>query len=84
MTDKIVSLRGGTVLGGEPSDALVEYLEDLLEQARSGHVVGIAAATVESSGVASYAVVGRVGGFGLSGALACAQHLLCETNIGRD
>ena len=83
MTDKIVSMRGGSVLGGEPSDTLVKYLEDLLEQARSGHVVGIAAATVEASGVASYSIVGRVGGFGLSGALACAQHLLCETNIGR-
>ena len=44
MTDKIVSLRGGSVLGGEPSDTLVKYLEDLLEQARSGHVVGVAAA----------------------------------------
>ena len=84
MTDKIVSLRGGTVLGGEPSDTLVGYLEDLLEQARSGHVVGIAGATVEASGVASYTVVGRVGGFGLSGALACAQQVLCEVNVGRD
>lgn len=79
---KVVSLNGDAVVeaAGEPSPALIARLEDLLEQARSGEVQGIAYAALHADRLASFAVAGRVGGYAMMGALTMAQDALVRVN----
>lgn len=44
MSDKVVSLSGEPVYTGKPSAAVIELLEEWLEKARSGEIVGVALA----------------------------------------
>lgn len=41
MTSPVVSLRGEPIWSGTPNTDLVEHLEQLLEQARSGEIGGV-------------------------------------------
>jgi hypothetical protein len=83
MIDNIVALTGRPVGAptGEPDRFLVEVLEDLLERAKSGQIVGMAAVFLEHDGQSAYDIVGRVGGFTMAGALAAAVHTVNAYNV---
>lgn len=82
---KIVSIHGGPLPGatGEPSKALIEFLEAELERARSGETIGMAAATLDKDRVGGFAIVGHVGGFSMVGALECVRHRLADVALGQ-
>ena len=63
---------------GTVSENLVRWLEDMLERAKSGEIVGMVAAYEypSASGTirpASYSVVGYVDSYSIVGALECAK-----------
>lgn len=57
---KVVSLRGGEIkVPYEPRPAVIETLEELLEMARSGEVVGIAAVCVHGDEATTFRLCGQ-------------------------
>lgn len=79
--DKIVSMNGAPVPEArDPSPVLVGYLEDMLEQAKSGEILGMATATMHSDRTTGYSVVGIVEGFSMLGALELAKFSLIEAD----
>lgn len=83
MTNDVTYIRGARPddSGSEPRPALVEYLEELLERARSGDLQGIVTVGSDADGYASYGLVGACGGFSMQGALACVSTLVAEVNL---
>jgi len=82
MSDNIVSLNGAPVAGEpmQPSPYLIETLEEMLERAKNGQTVGMAAVMMEHDGHSPYALVGRVGGFAMAGSLSTLMHILNTQN----
>lgn len=70
---KVTALFGGPTGLPEVNPVAVETLEMWLEMARSGKVVGVALAGLCADGSSRYAVGGRVGGYGMIGALTVAK-----------
>jgi hypothetical protein len=63
-----------------PQPELVAALEDALERARSGEIVGAAFATVYCDGLSGWSLAGRVGGNSLIGALEMVKAAAMEVN----
>ena len=84
MTDerKVISLNGSLTGEKEVVQSTVECLENLLEAAKSGQIVGIAYSVLEYDGTACFGVFGRSGGFGMVGALEAAKTILNDANLG--
>lgn len=83
MTD-IVYIRGAkpeAPVERVPNDALVACLKDMLQKAEAGEITGAACVMVYDDGMASYSLVGQVGGFSMVGALHCVTSLLTEINL---
>ena len=82
MDNNVVSLGGGPILDNrEPSEALIAHLEDLLERARSGEIMGMAAATLYRDRTTAYSVVGAIEGFSMVGALEMAKMALISVDL---
>ena len=79
---KVVSLTEEPAGKREVSEVCVDTLRDLLQRAEAGEVVGVGLAVLHHDGDASYHVAGRIGGFSMSGALACVQAEICDINRG--
>ena len=77
----VVSLVPRPERGLEPSQAVIEFLEDALERAKTGELQAIAGACLFDDGCA-YHVLGWAGSFEMMGALSMAAHSLAEA--GRD
>lgn len=58
MTAQVHRITDGDIQpsGGEPNENLVEFLEELLEKARSGEIIGIAGGAMHPSPVGSIMV----------------------------
>jgi hypothetical protein len=82
MSDTVVSLWGQPVGVREPSPALVQELERLLEAARSGEIIGGGFVLLHADATASWVMAGRMGGFSVLGALEMVRAELIETNRG--
>jgi peptide deformylase len=82
MTDNIVSLNGAPVAGEQmqPSQYLIETLEEMLERAKNGQTIGMAAVMMEHDGQCPYALVGRVGGFVMAGSLSTLMYVMNVQN----
>lgn len=82
--EKVVPIGVGVAIqgGGEVNEDFVEYLEGLLERARSGHAIGICGSVLGGDGNAEWVVCGRVGSFGMIGALEVGRLELIETARG--
>jgi len=80
MTEKVVSLDGGPIQGFErpPNDTTVQVLAEALEQAKLGHLRGIAMVSMRHDRQCPYMIVGEVGGFTMAGSLAAMVH---EINV---
>jgi len=92
MTENVVPLRaeGAQTLpeaaAKKPNEVLIRLLEQLLQDARSGDIVGIAASYMTYNYRAGYSIAGTVGGFTMQGALHCALQDICDLNrsVGED
>jgi hypothetical protein len=84
MTDaKIIPLRAGLEPSPAPGDVnpeVVKRLTELLDQAKSGEIAGIAYATLHPGDMSCYSTCGRTTR-GLLGALVILQHEMSETSI---
>jgi hypothetical protein len=71
----VVGIHSGILVpcGNRPNKPTVTLLEKLLEEARSGHVVGVVVAAQESTGRAKFNYAGAYG-FSLLGALSRLMH----------
>lgn len=76
----VESLFGGPTGEREVSETAVRVLTDLLEMAKSGEILGVAAAYVHADGSAAFHIGGNVGGFSLVGAVNVALAELVEIN----
>lgn len=81
MMDNVVSVFGGPIGTTEPNAACIETLERCLEMARSGKVVGVVIASMDTDNLAEYALGGYVSGFGMMGALQMLQQHLIDINL---
>lgn len=70
----LVSLNGNHVPGvREANERAVRAAEELLEACRSGDIVGFCVGQLHFDHIASFRVVGAVGGYGMVGALEQAK-----------
>ncbi len=68
--ENVVSIEGGVEIFPEKSQqTVVRRLEEVLEMARSGEVVGIALVMVHRDKATSYRLVGLTGGYSMLGGL---------------
>ena len=78
----VVSLDGGPAPEMQPNPELIEYLEDMLEMARGGEIIGVAALPLHWDRTASFSAGGVIGGYAQLGALAILQQHLVTLNAG--
>ena len=78
MSDKVVSLNCVAPATVPADPHIVAVLEDMLERAKSGDIIGIGFAALHSDGTASNSICGAVESHGLIGALAVAQFRASE------
>lgn len=79
MTENVVSLRPGDAQASVnppttkvPNEGLIRFLEQVLQDARSGDIIGMASSYMTHDYRAGFAIIGTVGGFSMQGALHCA------------
>jgi len=80
VSDKVVSLRGEPIYQGSPQPDVITELEQLLEQARSGEVVGLAVALAYRDGTSSCGWGGIVSISVVGQCFSVAQRILRELN----
>lgn len=73
MSENVASIFGGPKGVPEPNETCVKALEELLEMARSGEIVGVAMAGLCADHMSRYAIAGNVGGYGMLGAMEVAK-----------
>lgn len=73
MSGNVTSIYGGATGQREPNENAISALEELLEMARAGEIVGIAVAGLYHDGCGMYRLAGRVGGYSMLGALDVAK-----------
>jgi hypothetical protein len=81
---EIRSLYGADIHQKQANPDTVAFLEALLEKARSGEIIGVAASILHDDFTASCAVVGGVGSYSMLGALEMARQDLVEINRSDD
>lgn len=69
----VVSIHGGPTGQPEPSPTCIQVLEEWLEKARSGEIVGVAIAGLCHDSCGCYALAGKVGGYSMLGAVDMAK-----------
>jgi len=65
---KVLSLYGGPVGEHEVNETCVAALEEWLEMAKSGQIVGVCLVGLGYDNLAQYTIAGKIGGYGLVGA----------------
>jgi hypothetical protein len=65
---KVLSIYGGPVGEHEVNETCVEQMEEWLEMAKSGQIVGICLVGLGYDNLAQYTIAGKIGGYGLVGA----------------
>jgi hypothetical protein len=84
MSEKVVGLHGAwrPAPAPEPNRDAVAELEQLLEAARAGEIVGFAVACQHRDKV-SWCYAGATGGFGMLGAIECLKERLLKAAMRR-
>ena len=75
---------GKDITPGIVNEGCVAALEEALEQAKSGEIVGGAIIRRHHDNVGSYRLVGSVGGYSMLGAIDCVQHDLTRVCMGEE
>jgi len=78
--EKVVSLYGGPTGVAEPNELCIAALEDALEKARSGEVIGVSIIRLHRDGCASWINGGFIGGFSFLGAVNMVAAELIKIN----
>lgn len=78
MENNVRSLFGGATGQREPNENAISTLEELLEMARAGEIIGIAVAGLCHDGCGMYRLAGRVGGYSMLGAVEIAKAELID------
>jgi len=73
MSEKVTSLFGGPTGVLAPSEFVIRELEELLEAARSGEVIGMVVALALHDGCSRYLIAGTIGGYSLLGSVRLAE-----------
>lgn len=81
MTAEIRPLFGGFTHQPEVVDSVVRALEEMLQLAKDGQLVGLAAAMVDYKGDGSYSLSGRISGYNLLGGLEMAKAKIIGFNF---
>jgi hypothetical protein len=82
---KVISLNGGNdMTPGRVNANAVKSLEDALEQAKSGQLVGVSITKRFSDGMGAWENGGTVGGFSMLGAAVCAMEELTRIALGKE
>lgn len=81
MSGNVTSLTGAPVPTMVPNESAIELLEEMLERARSGDVVGVCITAVHADKCGSYCMAGLVGGYSILGALEMAKAELIDVNL---
>jgi hypothetical protein len=84
MTDNVAPLFGGPRHVREVNEIAVAALEEALEAARSGEVVGVVIARLHHDNLSSYQIAGKIGGYGIIGALEVVKAELTHLHIEED
>ena len=84
MTGTVKPLFGGMTYEREVVAATIDALEQILEAAKSGEIVGVAITTLDHKGMGGYSIAGRVGGYSMIGALEMIKAELIAVNWGDD
>lgn len=66
----------------QPSQPLIETLQDWLDRAQAGELQGVAIASLFADNSAAWTIVGRVGGLQMLGALDMCKAELQAINMG--
>lgn len=82
MGDKVTALFGGPTGLPQRNESCISALREWLEMAEAGEVVGIAIAGLSYDACTRYRIAGKVGGYGMLGALEMAKADLVEVNNG--
>ncbi len=76
---KVVSMNGSPITApGEVSKETVERLEDLLERAKSGEVIGFVGVSMDRDETVAYHGAGRIASYQVMGALSGAAMKINE------
>ena len=73
MVENVTPIFGGPAGRPEPNETCIKALEEWLDMARSGEIVGVALAGLCADRASRYAVAGKVGSYGMLGALEMAK-----------
>lgn len=69
MSGNVISINGGPDGQPEPDESVIKILEDLLERARAGDAIGIAAVYTTPDEISAYCLGGWVGSYSMIGAV---------------
>ena len=78
MAENVTAIFGGPTGLPEPNATCIEALREWLAMAEAGEIVGVAIAGLCADHMSRYAVAGKVGGYGLIGAVEMAKADLLE------
>ena len=81
---KVTSINGDALYTGEPNDRAIEVLEETLERARSGDVIGVCIVNRNSDGTAGFFIGGSIGGYSMLGSLEVVRSHLVDVNRSDD
>lgn len=70
---EVISMCGQMVPASEPDTDTIWLLEDILERAKAGEIVGVYIAALHHDATASWSRAGMVGPYSFLGALTAAQ-----------
>lgn len=73
MSENVVAMFGGPSGVPEVHEGAVSVLEEMLEMARAGQIVGVVGAFLYYDRCAGYQMGGKIGGYALVGALDAAM-----------
>ncbi len=78
---KVLSLYGGPVGEHEVNETCVAALEEWLEMAKSGQIVGVCLVGLGYDNLAQYRIAGKIGGYGSVGATHMILQELTYVNM---
>ncbi len=81
----VVNINGAVdITPGKPNPECVSALEEALEQARSGEIIGVTIIKRHYDRAASFYSSGVIGSYAMIGALQCAQAEMVGISLGDD
>lgn len=80
---EVVSIHGAPVHAGDPVEPCVSALEDMLERARAGEVIGVAMAVMHSDRSSSFTFGGYLDSYGVIGALEMVRAKIVADQLER-